>query len=489
MNSASGIDLTRADIKLGKYRVATQDALSDRSIHLRVQDYRRHLGAHMVALDQSGIRRKLPAAEYFVSRKMDGEFTVAVVDGDWVYSVNPGGTVRCGLPFLDELKAAMDRAGVRRIEFAGELYVHRTDRRPRVHDVVRVARQPESVSELESLRFAAFDLLTIDGCPPPTYADAVRSIENLLADGVLAHPVETVAHVEGPDGVATLFEKWVVAEGAEGIVCRSDAAGIYKVKQRFTVDVVVIGFMESAEEERAGMLHDLLVAVLRDDRTFHILGHVGGGFSDEERRSFLADLKEMTAPSEYAEVDEQVAYTMVRPEWAIEISCLDLLTENSRGASIKNMALHYGPDGYRVAQRLPLCSPISPQFVRIRHDKKVTPDDLSIRQLAAIRDIPLIERSALEQTLPQSSIVRRQVYTKTIKGQTLVRKLLLWQTNKDEYDESYPGYVAYVTDYSPGRKTPLQSEVRISDSREQIDALFEELESQYVVKGWSQIEG
>jgi hypothetical protein len=127
--------------------------------------------------------------------------------------------------------------------------------------------------------------------------------------------------------------------------------------------------------------------------------------------------------------------------------------------------------------------------VRIRHDKKVTPDDLSIRQLAAIRDIPLIERSALEQTLPQSSIVRRQVYTKTIKGQTLVRKLLLWQTNKDEYDESYPGYVAYVTDYSPGRKTPLQSEVRISDSREQIDALFEELESQYVVKGWSQIEG
>ena len=44
--------------------------------------------------------------------------------------------------------------------------------------------------------------------------------------------------------------------------------------------------------------------------------------------------------------------------------------------------------------------------------------------------------------LPASKVVRREVYVKTAKGQSAVRKLVVWQTNKDALDrtlEAVPG--------------------------------------------------
>ena len=49
----------------------------------------------------------------------------------------------------------------------------------------------------------------------------------------------------------------------------------FKTMPRHNLDVAVIGFSESAGD-RAGLLHDMLVAVLRREGTFHVLGRVGG---------------------------------------------------------------------------------------------------------------------------------------------------------------------------------------------------------------------
>jgi hypothetical protein len=77
--------------------------------------------------------------------------------------------------------------------------------------------------------------------------------------------------------------------------------------------------------------------------------------------------------------------------------------------------------------------------------------------------------SSRELSLPQSKILRREVYTKVLKGQEMVRKLVLWQTNKPAPD--YPAYAVAVTDFSPGRKTPLERDIRVSNSVEQIEQL------------------
>jgi hypothetical protein len=63
---------------------------------------------------------------------------------------------------------------------------------------------------------------------------------------------------------------------------------------------------------------------------------------------------------------------------------------------------------------------------------------------------------------------------------------VLWKTNK-ESEGGYPGYVVHYTDFSPNRKTPLEREIRVSNSREQIEALWKGLEEENIVKGWNKI--
>ena len=58
--------------------------------------------------------------------------------------------------------------------------------------------------------------------------------------------------LKDPSEIEQQFEEWVDQQGAEGLVVRSDEAGMFKVKPRHTLDAVVVGFTESTDE-RQGM--------------------------------------------------------------------------------------------------------------------------------------------------------------------------------------------------------------------------------------------
>src|SRR5216110_1605327 len=104
------------------------------------------------------------------------------------------------------------------------------------------------------------------------------------------------------------FTDWVIGEGAEGLVVRHDRAGWFKIKSRHNLDVAIIGFSEGTDN-RKGLLHDLLVAVMRDDGTFHELGRVGGGFTDDDRKEMVKMLRKRVVPSDYVAVNnDYVAY-------------------------------------------------------------------------------------------------------------------------------------------------------------------------------------
>jgi hypothetical protein len=77
------------------------------------------------------------------------------------------------------------------------------------------------------------------------------------------------------------------------------------------------------------------------------------------------------------------------------------------------------------------------------------------------------------------------VFTKTLKGNLMVRKLLLWKTNKESEGGNYPAYIAYFTDFSPNRATPIDRDIRASNSREQIEALLAEMKVENILKGWA----
>ncbi len=482
------IDKSRLDIKLGGYFVGSATQLSDPSLLPLAQEYRRKLSAQMMPLDKPGIRQKIPSSDYHASRKVDGEFTLLVFRDEEVFTINPGGTIRMGMPWQNEIRKQLLQANVSDAVIVGELYARSTDRRPRIHDVVTIARQPQSAADLERLGFAVFDIISLDGEPAgERFRDTWKLIEKVFGDGTLVHPVDA-KFVKDSSEVESLFEQWVEAEGAEGLVVRSDETGMYKIKLRHTLDAVVIGFTESSDD-RQGMMHDLLLAVMRADGTFQVLSRVGGGFSDQQRRDMLSDLKDMVVDSEYAEVNsDYVAYNMVRPDWVVEVDCLDLISHNTRGGNISRMVLDYqceGKPGYKVVRRLPLATVISPQFVRRREDKRAHPADVRIAQVSDRVEVPQVDVEARQFQAPKSTLMRREVYTKQLKGETLVRKFVLLKTNKETASDEHPAYVIHYTDFSPGRKDALSREVLVSNSHDQIASLFEQMKEENVKKGWT----
>ncbi|MBC6421944.1 MAG: hypothetical protein GDA43_16975 [Hormoscilla sp. SP5CHS1] len=484
------IDRSRLVYKIGNYATGLANALKDPMLHPKVQMFRRKMAATMRPLDKSDISQKIPTDNYHISRKIDGEFTVLLFDGESAITVNPGGTVRTGLDFMAEAASLLKKAGIKQAAIAGELYVQPDEdkTRPRVRDLMVIARKPENESEVKRLKFAAFDIVECDQKTYPVYADSWNAIAAIFGKGKNIHPVETVIG-EKPAQIQEYFEQWVESEGAEGVVARGKSSGIFKIKPRHNIDAIVLGFTEGTDD-RIGMLHDVLVGIMRKDETFQLLTHVGGGFTDKMRRNLLSDLKDIVVDSEYSEINsDRVAYRMVEPKYIIEISCLDLMAETTRQGTIDKMVLNWNASQkrYEVIRRMPLVNAISPQFVKFREDKSVNPEDLRIEQITDLVEVPLADRSAKAYKLPESTLLKRRVATKTLKGAEMVRKLVMWKTNKESSDE-YPAYVLHFTDFSPNRKDPLSREIRVSNSEEQIEALWLEMEKKNFVRGWKVID-
>ncbi len=479
------IDRARVDRKLGDYGVAPASALTDPGLLPRVQEARRISRARTRSVAREDIAVTLPAAAYHVSRKYDGEYTVLVLRDGEAFTINEGGTVRVGLPFLAEAAKLLRAAGLEEALVVGEIYVL-TDGRPgRYYDVMPVLRNPASQAELARLRFAVFDILEPFAGP---FVDTVKRIQATFGGGKLIHPVDGT-WASKVEVVEKLYAKWVEGEHAEGIVARSDAAGQFKIKPRLTLDMVVVGYTEGTDDRR-GLVHDLLAAVMRPDGTFHIVGRIGGGFTEEERRSFAAELRGLAAESDYTEVNlDHLAYQMVRPEWTIEIQCLDLLTETTRGGPIERMVLSWnaGAGKYEIVRRLPLAALIGPSFVRRRPDKPARPEEVGLGQITDVVEIQAPDREATKLTLQASEVVRREVYVKTLRGAKMVRKLLLWKTNKERETAEFPAYVLYLTDFSPNRQTPLEREIRVASTLDAAEQIWTELKEKYVVGGWVKV--
>ncbi|MEE9492482.1 MAG: hypothetical protein V3W04_03800 [Gammaproteobacteria bacterium] len=481
------LDLDALKQVVGEY--ATGDAatsISDPEILRAVRMRRRQLSRMMTALDRDTAKYRLPAGDYYISRKVDGEFTCLVYRNGEVFTVNPGGTVRYGAAFHREAARLLKAAGISSAMLGGELYVQRSDGlRPRVHDVVRVARAPADTEEVDSLGFAVFNIYDLDGKDPSMhYGEAIKKVQAMFSDGSLIHPVETIVGDE--KAVFKQFSQWVDEESAEGVVVRSDSAGVFKIKLRHTLDLAIVGFSEGIDD-RSGMLHSLLVAIVRTDGSFQIVARVGGGFTDDQRIELLKQLNPLVVESDYAEVNsDRVAYQMIKPGLVVEISCLDIISRTSHGSTIDRMIIEWDDTSgqWEGLRRLPLCSILSPQFLRLREDKQATAEDVKLSQLSDIADIPDLQRVADDLVLPASTILEREVALKVLKGATMVRKLLLWKTNKEEASRDHPAYVLHLTNFSPNRKNPLQHEIRVSSSEKQIRQLLDDWRKKYFVGGW-----
>jgi ATP-dependent DNA ligase len=477
-----GFDKTRFKEKTGKYMIGPAAALKDQILHAKAQDYKRRISALMTPLEPMRIKEKIPNLDgYLVSRKVDGEFCLLFFDGKDVISVNPGGTVRVGLPAFAELAKHLKDAKVKSACFAGELHF-KTDKRERVHDVIRIARNPKKQEDLNSLLIALFDIESLDGETIRDGRAVFAKLDGLIKSGNL---VSVVEHVEtnSRKEIESKYREWTEVGGSEGLVVRNEQVGWFKIKPVHTIDCVVLGFSDSANE-RKGMLHDLLVGLVRDDGSMQTMARVGGGFTDEERVKLLKKLKKMVVPSDYIEVSSaHVAYEMVRPELVIEMAFLDLISEKGRGGPIHRMVLSYDNGEYNAVRRMPFVSIIAPRFKRVRDDKEPVREDASVDQISDMVPVDDIKKKVADLELPKSEVLKREVFVKTVGVKTMVRKLLIWKTNKKVTGE-FPAFVVYYTDFSTGRKDPMTTELLPANTKNEAESKYGALRKKIFLTGW-----
>jgi len=461
----------------GPGRMAPAGSLADPALAARLSAYKRNVAGSYHGVAPGDITTALLPGPYTVSKKVDGETWFLHCDDESATLLSPSGKAITGIPVTEEAcRIVRGWIGL----LAGELYAESANGRPRVFDL-HAALGGGANAQAERLRFAAFDILDDDGtdAQPLAYDQRVQRLQYLLTGGIHVHSA-TFETAAAPAEVAALFERIVGQGGAEGLVVHAPGGRAYKVKREIAVDAAVVGFGAGDSG-----VYELLLGLMKPDGTYQLIGRVRTGWSNQEKRGLAQRLSQLEVASAFRRVtDHGTLCRWVRPQLVVEVKCNDLLVANSRDEAIRRMAMSYSDqEGWSPLGPVPAVSMINSVFLRVREDKQPQRPDVRFEQVSDL--VPVRETTAPTLgDLPASELVRREVYTKPTAVGPAVRKVVAWKTNKEQVDPGYPVYVVFFTDYSPGRRHPLKTEVRVASSLESLHAFADDWLARQIRRGW-----
>jgi ATP-dependent DNA ligase len=407
---------------------------------------------------------------YFTSIKYDGYFAALEIKKGKATLYDRNGNPK-------EIKAITTAAKSIKedVMFAGEICVFKNGKSSNNRVVAAALDEPEKYD----IRFGVFDIISFKGEEPTLDAKGKIALIKKLATSNEVFAIEQTFMDSRKDIIAFYKE---IAGKEEGAVVRSANGLIYKIKPSISIDLVVLGYALSSGEDFK--LRELLLGVAKDKEEFQIVTKCGNGFSDKDRQEVVKKLSPLAIASEYTEVSgAKTAFVMVEPSFVVELSCLDVISESTKGAIRKSVLNYSKKEGYSLKEQAATISCISPVFERFRHDKKATVTDAGEQQFSY-----LIDETAKEESsdIKPSTIKLREVYTKSGKGGTAVRKFLGIQTNKEQTGQ-YSPFVVLYTDFSAGRKTPIEQQIFLCASRKDMDKKMAELVEENIKKGWEKV--
>lgn len=454
--------------------------VSNRPLNV-ASEYRRRVGKGYRFVTDKQLASEVNKKRAHWSRKYDGIMCMlAYKDGEAIL-VTPGGTVWQGLKALRDAEASL--AGAPETYIACEFYYSRPDgKRERVYDVTSHARKPKDAEDADRLCIATFQVYESGGRPlnfkgGREMLDALRKTENF-------HPAEG-GWAEGAQ-ITENYER-IIEEGGEGIVVIGEDFRC-KAKPRHNIDCAIVGY--ATRLDKPDELHDLLLAVIRPDGLYQIIGHVGGGFSDDERADIPGLLSPLSCTSNFTSASsERVAYTFVRPNIVAEISVLDFFDATADNEPIEQAALSYTNDTWKSEGLRPFVSMYSPQFIRLREDKDGT-DRLDARaeQVADLVGVD-IESAAVVTDFPEANVLKREVYTKEHRGARMLRKVLVLEQPAAKVEQGFPRYAVVSVDYSPNRAEPMKKDVKFSENQTETMDFYTEAAGELFKGGWNVVAG
>ncbi|MBD3262530.1 MAG: hypothetical protein GF334_12830 [Candidatus Altiarchaeales archaeon] len=458
--------------------VSGHKALTDTELLKTMQAYNRQVAKRYFACTPRKLERFAPTGDLHISTKIDGQLFFLVKRSGKIAFCSPGGRVLQGGPVFEEAKKLLQRrAGD--ITIAGELFaIPPKGGRPRVH-FVATALANEKLAP--TLGFKAFDLLSEDETDyqQKPYQERLDRLETLLT-GKRVSVVHTQKGTKKE--LPALYQKFVESGNFEGLVIRAESGWTLKLKPEISMDVVVLGYGEKVEMGKT-QLKEMVVGLLREDNQYHILGFVGGGFSQEARLEWHSRLSKMQVETDYRLPNRDGALCrFVRPEIVVEVRITDLLLEDSKSNPVYRMVLDYKDGKFESVQQMPFASMIFPRLVREREDKTPVLGSVGLDQ--AYRHVPFnnYRDHAVKKELPESVIRERAVFTKESKNGVLLRKYVAVETQKEE--DGWASFYLFSTDVSPNRKDPMKTELKVASSWEALQGLIESWKKANVKRGW-----
>ena len=469
---------------LGEGTITSFGSVNDAELAALASGYKRTIASRyrMVTADEIG--QDIPAGSLLVSPKVDGQLWFLVLDGSEALLMCPRGRALCGdLPVLKEAQTVAPRVAGRTV-LAGELFVLAKGDRPRNGDVSAMLGGGADAG-VERLCFMAFDLAAggDSQCPNPTesYSERLEVLRRILAGGKRLQAIKTEPAVSSAE-VQSRFDEWVGGGKAEGLVVRAGDGRVFKVKPAMTIDAAVVGYTQRTDAP--SQARSLLLAVMRADDSFQLIGSVGNLGSDADREALGAQLSGLACDSAYHYASSSGAvYRFVKPEVVVEVRVSDLQAFDSSDAPIQRMVLDYS-EAWQALRKMPGVSLIHPVLERVREDKASNSTDIRASQVEERVFIADLEKASDATKLPASTVLRREAYSKASKGSLAVRKLLVWKTNKEAVDPRFPAYVVHWTDYSPGRSSPIKHTVRPAPSETSAIAIADALIAKNIKRGW-----
>ena len=419
----------------------------------------------------------IPSGKIFVSKKIDGELWLAHINKKGATLFAKGGRfIKEGI-IIESLKACLPN-NVENLIVAGELFVQK-DFRERVGDVSKAI----SEKDFKNLSFAIFDLIKIEGKSLPlNYEKKLQELQLIFKQKNNLKVIET-KEISDKNNLKDFYEKSVKIENAEGIIIRTGSEITYKVKPSISIDALVVGFTNKVNEPEK--VRSVLLGLKRDDNSIQLIGACGNlsGSLKEELYRKLEDI-ECGSKFRHSSSDGNL-YRFVKPQMVLEVKCTEIQTEDSNANSIRRMVLEFKNNIWEPLALTDCVSLIHPVILRERLDKNTDITDVRISQIESFLDSKKIKEKIKQIELPKSKIYDRKVWTKDGKNGISIRKIITLKTSKSEIWDGWPEWIVFYSDFSSGRKSPLERKLKTAQNEEEANKIVNNLIESNIKKGWT----
>ena len=340
----------------------------------RIRKWKKDQG--IVSLTLEALLAKTANKNVIVEEKIDGQSAMlSYKKGSAPVFSSLGGVIYEDLPVLAEAQKILESADIQDAEIVGEMAGYKDGKVIPFNETEHLIKSSDPSVDKNLIHWFVYEIVRINGDEIPegfeTYNKYWKQLKKLFDGAKFIHSVRDISG--STQAIKNGWDKFVLKEGCEGIVVRTEDDKVYKCKPIFTYDLVIVACGNKGSNPwKRKQVSNLLVAFLDNKGVFRISGNVGTGFTDEQSSELFKWMEKNQVQGPGPVQDPK--YIFVKPERIIEIQWERSSKKLMPAYTFKNGK--YVSEGKKVSG-----TAVKPRFLRYRTDKSVNPNDLRLTQV------------------------------------------------------------------------------------------------------------